>query len=392
MSKEFAGPFWNRCLEQMGGYGDFLEGTAVEDSPQGAVEAADYLMMTLASAYILVMRSDPDYPEFVPNINHLFPYSGANPDATYYFATISGEGTYRIFGHRNTVHWINFMTGYDYLGFAEVLGKGFPSNDMDEFALDVDGSFEILLSTIRPEGHTGNWIKLEPTVTYLLVRQFANRPDEVDARMGIERLDRSGPPKLYSVKETENRVLEIIRHMRRSSTSITKFPQRFKDNVNQLKVADYGGVGPLPMTTQIYHEGLYKIELDEAMILEVKVPTCHYWNIQLADKLWRTLDFIMRRCSLNGYKDRADSDGVTRLVIAHHDPGVENWVDACGVTEGDIVMRWLYADAVPNPVTKVVPLGDVLKYLPADTAQVTPQQRAKDLREWTMARQLRRSW
>jgi hypothetical protein len=145
----------------------------------------------------------------------------------------------------------------------------------------------------------------------------------------------------------------------------------------------------------MYHEGRYRIGLDEAMIMEFKVPPkCRNWSIQLADLLWRSLDCTRRCSNLNGYPglERADGDGITRLVIAHRDPGVENWVDAYGVTEGDIMMRWLYVQAAPELTINVVQFDDVLARLPVDTRKINSQQRELQLSKRAVARQLRRSW
>lgn len=391
MNQELTQAFWNLCLDKIRESGRLLETACVEDSPEVAAEASQYLLMTLGAAYTLASRADPDYPEFLPWFNHVYPYGGTNPDATYYYCAIKDSGSYRISGYRNSVNWIDLMIGADYWGFADRPGPSISNRELDEFDINADGSFEILLSAARPDGHSGNWMILEPTANYLMVRQFASDPGEVDARMAIERLDPVPPQRLWDAAQTTRRIDEIIRHLRNSSKGWPSFPGRVKDYVNRLWAASYGRSGEA--FGQLYHQGLYKIGLDEALVIEFKVPQkCRYWNIQLADRFWRTLEFINRRTTLNNSQDRSDSDGITRLVVAHRDPGVANWLDACGVTEGDIVMRWLQVDVQPEPLLKLVSLAELSKHLPADTRYVTSEERARDLQAWRVAKQLRRSW
>lgn len=393
MSKHYTQQLWNQRLEEMRDSGNFIDTSIVPaDSPDVAKEAVDYLFMTLASSYILMARSDPDYPEFLPWVNHVTDYGAPNPDATYYFTTISGHGVYRIVGHRNTVHWVNFLTGYDFWGFEEKPGKSFPGTEIDDYVINADGSFEILLSNVRPEGHTGNWMKLEPEVNYLVIRQFAYHPDEVDVRMAIERLDKTGTPKLRDSRDAEQRVHNVIRNLKNSSRAWPSFAGWLKPYpINTFHIFPLTGTGEA--SGQSYYECLYDIPLDQALIIEFRMPkNCFYWNVQIDDRLWRTLEYVNRHTSFNGHIDRSDSDGIVRIVVAHRDPGVANWIDACNVTLGHMLIRFQKADSKPDPVTKLVAFGEIDKHLPADTKRVTLDEREQTLRKWRMARQLRRSW
>lgn len=390
----FTQDYWDACLERIRESGAVLQTSAVADTKTSAVDAADYLLMTLASAYLLMSRADPDYPEFLPWVNHALPYGAANPDATYYWAPLDGEGDYRIFGYRNTTSWVDFMIGTDFWGFNDEPGPSYGSQQIDQMQIHDDGSFEIRLARSRPPGYTGNFIELKPTTNYLAIRQFAFAENEVDVRMGIERIDPVAPRRIDHAI-TQRRVDETIRHLRNSSRQWPSFllRQGLKEGgyLNKFRVADYGGTGEV--YGQIYLQGLYEIQPDEALLLKFKVPgKCRYWNIQLSDRLWRTLEHMNRQSSLNGYIDRADGDGITRLVVSHRDPGVANWVDACGVTEGDMIMRWLYVDAKPEVEVQRIAFDQLQNQLPADTRRVSADQRKEALRKRAMAMQLRRRW
>ena len=393
METQLTQELWNQRLDELRDAGGFLStSTHSAESPALAREAVDYLFMTLASAYLLMARNDPDYPEFKPWVGHLLDYAAPNPDATYYYATISGQGVYRIVGKRNDIHWLNFLTGYDFPGFVDTPGKSQTSMSIDELDIAPDGSFEIILSAERPLGHAGNWMKIEPEANYIAVRQFAYHPHEMDARLAIERADGGDNHGVSIAAAAEERVRKTIAHLKTSSRAWPSFPRWLKayptNTFNVFPLKNSGEV-----QGQVYYECLYDIPLDQAMIIEFGLPKpCFYWNIQIDDRFWRTLEFVNRHTSFNGHRDRSDGDGRVRIVVSHHDTGLDNWIDACGVTEGHMLIRFQQVEQKPEATVKLMALAEVDKHLPADTRRVTPTQRAKTLREWALAKQLRRSW
>ena len=72
---------------------------------------------------------------------------------------------------------------------------------------------------------------------------------------------------------------------------------------------------------------------------------------------------------------------VLRVVIAHRDPGVVNWLDPCGHEAGTLILRFILAEGeLPLPTSRVVPLADLEGELPAGTPRVTPEEREEILR------------
>jgi hypothetical protein len=62
------------------------------------------------------------------------------------------------------------------------------------------------------------------------------------------------------------------------------------------------------------------------------------------------------RVSLNRKQMRLGEDGSYRIVIAHRDPGVPNWLDTAGHDRGTMGLRWVKAAHHPRPRTRVLPL------------------------------------
>ena len=117
-----------------------------------------------------------------------------------------------------------------------------------------------------------------------------------------------------------------------------------------------------------------------------------YWNIQLNDQIWNTLEYVWCQSHLNGHQARLDSDGKFRAVICPEDPGVPNWLDTVGHLQGSIVGRWYKCDSHPVPQLTKVRLSDVRQHLPSDTPQVSAEAREQSIRARARAYQMRIRW
>ena len=61
--------------------------------------------------------------------------------------------------------------------------------------------------------------------------------------------------------------------------------------------------------------------------------------------------------SLNRFQTKLDADGRFRIVIAHRDPGEENWLDTEGRSFGMVFWRYFLAeDDIETPHAEVIKL------------------------------------
>jgi hypothetical protein len=127
---------------------------------------------------------------------------------------------------------------------------------------------------------------------------------------------------------------------------------------------------------QTYGMGNFRCAEDEAVLVEFRPPACHYWGISLANTWWECVEYASRQTSLNAAQARLAGDGVFRAVIAHHDPGIANWLDPAGNTSGCLTARFVRADATPEATLRRIPLADLNALLPPDTARVSAKERA----------------
>src|SRR5262249_28413384 len=107
-----------------------------------------------------------------------------------------------------------------------------------------------------------------------------------------------------------------------------------------------------------YAMGSFRLEADEALIIEGTSPPCAFWNMCLWNPFLQTYDYRYERVTINGGQIVYQRDGSWRIVVAGRDPGVPNWVSTAGHGLGRIWFRWFLPEApATRPHTRVVPLA-----------------------------------
>jgi hypothetical protein len=215
--------------------------------------------------------------------------------------------------------------------------------------------------------------------------------NEVDPRMSIECLDPVPPKPRLTPEQIYARIQEMAKLPGRKTELYYGMQNGVKERVgfNVFEPVRYKGA----LTKQVYWPACFQFDADEALIIETELPERRpYWNIQLNDPLFNAMEYVYRLSSLNGHSAKVASDGKFYGVISLNDPGVPNWLDPAGYTEGGIYGRWYDCDSTPTPIIKRVKLTELRKHLPADTPVVTPEERADMLRRRVRACQRRRRW
>ena len=54
-----------------------------------------------------------------------------------------------------------------------------------------------------------------------------------------------------------------------------------------------------------------------------------------------------------------DDEGAVRIIVAHRDPGLPNWLTTAGHDCGTMCLRWVKAREFPEPRTRVVPFSSL---------------------------------
>jgi hypothetical protein len=267
-------------------------------------------------------------------------------------------------------------------------------HDLNELSVDAEGRYDVILSPTRPEGYTGNWWQLDPTTDMLLVRMVGSEWNkEVEPTLSIDRLDVPASRARLPAKTLEQKLRSIAAAADFIAPLLVDRPQKLRAEgfLNKLKGVDLSHMGGL--AGQFYYEGAYELKDDEALIVETPVPEkCAYRSLILTNEVYETIDWYDSQSSLNGAQAPLDQDGMLRIVVSAHDPGVPNWLDTAGYQSGVVQGRWLDCSSQPIPTVKKVLLKDVRKSLPASTPKITPQERDKQVRDRRAALQQRSLW
>jgi hypothetical protein len=380
---------------------ELLETTAQQISdtwrPDDAAFQAEFsrqITMNLSSAYFIFFYADAEHPDWSPLYNPVYA-AQPNPDDIYLYSPIRGDLTYRVNGTRGTTRLLTFNTKKGISGTVDDVSKSGTHNiDYDDRDLQIgpNGELEVLFSARRPEGWTGNWCRLDPEADTLVVRcRMVDWEKERDPELSIECLDPVAPKRRLLPAE----IYERIRKMAKFTDTRTRI---FLGMQNDLRARV--GINVFEPTRiaaglprQIYWPAVFQFNPDEALIIETELPKKRpYWNVQLNDPLFNTVEYVYRISSLNESTAWIGADGKFRAVIALEDPAVSNWLDPAGYTEGTIYGRWYDCDSAPVPTLKRVPFSNLHDYLPKDTPHVTSEQRAAELRARVRACQRRRRW
>jgi Protein of unknown function (DUF1214) len=384
---------WAEDLETFGQTAELMTLLERPDDPQLTVEAHRLFYMALASGWFTAF-SDPDFPDFVPAVNTHLNAVGTNPDFIYGAASIDGNGTYLISGERGDGLFVMLDIVAGGLGVMEQLGPSLGTLDFDMLAIDDDLRFEVMLSTKRPDGWNGNWHPLDPSARSLSLRQASyDWGKGREARIAIERMDKPHTPRRWSSDEIAERLSALAGYPKRLAGMALGFlkTQRDKGLWNALEHDDWAGRGGVQ--GQHYYQGLFRLEPGQVLLLETELPeTVRYWNVQLSDMMWNSIDWMNRQSSLNGGQAQIDDDGKFRAVIAADDPEVPNWLDTGGNHEGAIMLRWTGASSGPAPTLTIINVADLSSHLPTGTPVVSKADREEALRVRRRSVQWRRRW
>jgi hypothetical protein len=166
---------------------------------------------------------------------------------------------------------------------------------------------------------------------------------------------------------------------------------RADDVVNRLVAVDYSRIGGL--LDQWYQEGCFSLGHGEALLIEAQLqPGCRSFSLSLTDSLFSTIDWANAQSSLNSHQAAIGTDKMLRVVVAHVDPAVQNWLDTTGHEFGVLQCRWMGGGAPPNTSVRVVSTGELDRMLPVMGPRVDCAERAAAVRKRQIGVQQRSQW
>jgi hypothetical protein len=378
-------------MAQIGAAGDRLVAAMHERGEDVDGDVYVTVLGSLMDTYLNRVSGEARHPTFVPCCGYFQHLGSPNPDTVYRRAPVDDGAAYRLTGERGDAWQVTIMP------FTEMM-QGFTPFDLSDVAHGPDGRFDVLVSPERPAGYDGDWWPLEPGTASLWIRSVSDRwGEERDPRIAITRVGE--PARARPSGDAIRRQLGALGFMveRIVQYGMTHVDELIDQGfVNRLKTVDYGNSGAMPL--QHYHEGVFQLADDEALVLEARLPAgADYFSWSLTDRMLVTLDWTHAQTSLNRsqarvHRDGVEHDGVLRAVVSASDPGVMNWMDTTGYRTGVVQCREIGSVEVPELTAQVVALALLRDHLPADTEYVTPEERADALLSRRTGFQLRSLW
>ena len=342
-----------------------------DDAPRNAADMAAgfrHLLVLLGIGLDNALREESGSVLAVKpsSVDAIYKWGMDCPDCIYTGAGLRGGETYRLWGNRGTARYVGLQAMAGMASSANVL--------LDELDLGPDGEVDLIIST---DPHEGNWLPIAENATALVVRHFFYDWDtEVASSLSIERIGDAAeraartpedpraalPRQLIALGDFVVANLEFFLQFSRPETPNTFLPP-----------LDGTAMGAAAEKRPVI--GSWELAPDEALVVEVAPPQGLYWSYSLGNPWWETIDYGSHQSSLNGHQAAVDDDGILRVVIAHEDPGVANWLDTAGHSAGPIILRCVRTETAPVPATRLVRFSDVGTSLPAGVRRVTPAER-----------------
>ena len=352
------GSAWADFCDKLKSAGDVVLREGSPRDPFDRAEGFRYLSrLTRVALESFIEFADPRAPVLRRPAHETVKIGADNPDNHYQSAAISGRFRYRLRGTRGTVPYLGFGT---YAGNYGSSGRSGQTGYLEakDLRIEPDGCFEIVLSC---EEQPGNWLRMEPETSSLIVRQtFQDRSRETIAELQLERLGAEGPPEPLTPEFLDRGLAAASSYVVGTASLFADWAEGFARRANQLPRFDPTVASAAHGDPNIcYFHGYWELAPDEALVIEVTPPPCEYWNFQLNNHWMESLDYRYHTIAVNNRQARLREHGSVRIVVAHRDPGADNWIETAGHRRGTMCLRWVGAHEHPEPTTRVVKLRDL---------------------------------
>lgn len=339
--------------------------------PEDVSEGHRNLMHLLASGLVSHLEADPERPRFQRIVTPTRKLMGDNPDAIYFEAPVRPDRAYRVRGNTAGAVYMSITveSGAQEGRFGTATGGWINDTGLD---IADDGSFELLVGGDRPEG-TRSWLPLPEDAGMLTTRHYFEEQAPVAADplrhipLTIEPLEPPGPPPRPSDASIAAGIRRVVTSVRSRTLGLlppSERPRRpFVSMIpNTFPAPCLPGDYALTAADAAYSLAPYVIAPDEALVVTGRFPTCRFANIVLWNRYIQTYDYVYRRTSLNRAQTTLEPDGSFRIVLAHRDPGVPNWLDTEGRTFGIAFWRFMMPEGeIETPEARVVGFDELVR-------------------------------
>jgi hypothetical protein len=289
------------------------------------LEGLQYLAGCVAACIHMVFDYERDHPMLLSGTGPFTKMGLDNPDTMYFGCRVQPDHDYVVTGVRGTTTDLSFQL----LG-GEYTNDNVPASQaaFDDRELEIagDGTFQ--------------WQVRPTSAGQLVIREVYGDWSARRGTLSISRLDTAGtaPPPL-SRATIEKRYAIAGKQLANRIKTWLQFPQWFYLDI-PVNTMVAPRLTPGGLATQYSSVGHFDLRPDQALVITIPVSDAPYLGFQLGSLWYISLDYINHQTSLNTTQAQADPDDKVRIVVAHQNPGVTNWVETLGHRRGFLQFRW----------------------------------------------------
>ena len=320
------------------------------------------LMHILEAGLVGYFEQDARTPDFRRIVTPSRKLTGDNSDAIYFDAPLDPRYAYVVRGDMNqAVYFSMTIEEGAQDGHLPKVTCGV-INDL-ELDLDADGHFEVYLGG---ESRERNWLPLSEQASRVTTRHYfeGSEPAAMDPAcepvMRIEclsKLPAPAPPDDASVSAGIRRVCNMVRTRTLEMPQMTaeEMPNFMSVTPNSFPEPQRPGDFGLAAADAHYSMAPFLLGPDDALVITGRWPKCRFGNVCLWNRFQQTFDYTTHSVSLNRTQTSSDAEGRFRIIVAHEDPGLPNWLDTEGNAFGLVFWRFFLVDGdVETPSAEVV--------------------------------------
>jgi hypothetical protein len=306
-------------------------------------------------------------------------YGGDDPDRIYRAIAADPAYRYEIRGRRLPQASLDFS--FEAISGPALWGKAKVALQAKDVDVAADGTF-VVTADATPANGRRNHLQLPPGTANILVRDtLDNWALELPNELTVQRLDEGDVQAPSHDSLVQRAPLEVQKSIDESLKFIAGIwknpPNRLFPVVRGLGDGVKGGVVAV---------NRFRLKTDEALIITLDPIGAKYVGIEVTDPWMRSADYAQRSTSLNDTQAEVGADGYLTYVLSNKDAGIRNWLDAGGLRDGILLVRWEVlpgAAQVDKAVRemRIVKLSKLAAALPAATARIDAAQRQQWLAE-----------
>jgi len=309
------------------------------------------LMHIIEAGLVGFFEQDVRRPGFRRIVTPSRKLTGDNSDAIYFDAPVSADYCYVVRGNMNGAVYFS-MTIEEGAAEGNMASKtGGVINDT-QIDVDDDGSFTVYLGG---EARDRNWLPLGKEAARITTRHYfeqmapaAGNPF-LEPRLSIECISAVETPEQLTDQDVAGGIRRVCNFVRSRTLEMPPMansepPPFLSLSPNAFPVPQPPGEFGLAAFDAHYSMAPFFLNSDEALVISGRWPECRFANVCLWNRFQQTFDYISHSASFNRVQTKLESDGSFKMIIAHQDPGLPNWLDTQGQMFGLVFWRFFLVE------------------------------------------------